>query len=281
MTTTAPPAPTGAPGAAAAPGTTGRPARRRSASAASAVATVLGELLVTLGVLLLLFTAWQLWWTDVVADRAQAQTTAALVEGWSAPTSVGTSGPGAGPTSAPPPAQTDPGPGEAFAVVHVPRFGPDWQPRPLVEGTGVEELQEGVGHYPGTALPGEVGNVAVAGHRNTYGRPFHEIAELRVGDPVVLETAQGWFVYRATTHEVVRPDQVQVVAPVPGRPDAVPTERLLTMTACHPIASARERYVQHAVLDRFVPRSAGAPAELAGRTAAGGTGAATDGGGAA
>ncbi|WP_299036832.1 class E sortase [uncultured Pseudokineococcus sp.] len=229
----------------------------RPAPAAAVAASLLGELLVTAGAVLLLFTAWQLWWTDVVAERAQAATTAELAEDWLS------AGSAAVLASAEPPALEEPAPGAAFAVVHVPRFGQDWQPRPVVEGVGASDLEAGVGHYPGTALPGEVGNVALAGHRNTYGRPFHQVAELRPGDPVVLETAEGWFVYRATTSEVVRPEQVEVVAPVPGRPGAVPVERVLTLTACHPIASARERYVAHASFDRFVPRERGAPAELA------------------
>ncbi|WP_298805026.1 class E sortase [uncultured Pseudokineococcus sp.] len=235
-------------------------------SVPAVVAALLGELLVTAGVLVLLFTAWQLWWTDVVAGREQAVTTATLVDDWRS-LADGRPAPPVAAASAVPPALADPAPGAPFALVHVPRFGPDWDPRPVVEGTSVDDLQAGVGHYPGTALPGEVGNVALAGHRNTYGRPFHEIAELRPGDPVVLETAEGWFVYRATTAEVVPPSRVEVVAPVPGDPSAVPVERLLTMTACHPIGSARERYVQHAALDRFVPRAVGAPAELAGGAA--------------
>jgi len=260
----------GAGGSAARPG-----ASSPGASPAVVAASLLGELLVTAGAVLLLFTAWQLWWTDVVADREQAATTASLSADWLGAGSASRSdGAGGAPVPAEPPDLPAPAGGEAFAVVHVPRFGPDWQPRPVVEGTSTADLEAGVGHYPGTALPGEVGNVALAGHRNTYGRPFHEIAELRPGDAVVLETAEGWFVYRTTTAEVVPPSQVDVVAPVPGRPGDVPVERLLTMTACHPIASARERYVQHAAFDRFVPRAAGAPAELALPAAPAGAGAA-------
>ena len=274
-TTTAPPTPPTAPSVEPdrEPGRrAGRRPGRRAGRALAAATSVLGELLLTAGALLLLFVAWQLWWTDVVADREQAVVTAALQEGWAAAPAApaAPADPAADPAaaSAPPPALAAPAEGEAFGVVHVPRFGADWQPRPVVEGTSADDLEAGVGHYPGTALPGEVGNVALAGHRNTYGRPFHEIAALEPGDPVVVETAEGWFVYRATTAEVVRPRDVDVVAPVPGDPTAVPTERLLTLTACHPVGSARERYVQHAALDRFVPRAAGVPPELAGTAGA-------------
>ncbi len=133
--------------------------------------------------------------------------------------------------------------------MHVPRFGTGYQPRPVLEGTSQTLLEDGVGHYPGTALPGAVGNVALAGHRVTYGKPFNQVAELVTGDAVVLETEEAWFTYRVTTSEIVGPRDVDVIAPVPGDPTAVPTERMLTLTTCHPMFSARERYVVHAVLD--------------------------------
>ncbi|MFP5347608.1 MAG: class E sortase, partial [Actinomycetes bacterium] len=155
-----------------------------------------------------------------------------------------------------------PGAGAAFAILHVPRFGADYQ-RPILQGTSLDLLARGVGHYPSSALPGEVGNFALAGHRVTYGRPFHDIAELRQGDQIIVETADAWYVYRMRSNLVVTPNRVDVVDPVPEEPDAEPTERLLTMTACHPMYSARERFVVHAVLDHWQPKSAGPPAELA------------------
>ncbi len=223
----------------------------------------LGELLITVGVLLLLFIAWQLWWTDVRADAAQEQRTDALQQEWGdlvpddlppdpeVPADVGD-----------PPALSAPDAGEAFAIVHVPRFGDGYQPRPVLEGTSQTLLEDGVGHYPETALPGAVGNVGIAGHRVTYGKPFNQVAELVAGDAVVLETEDAWFTYRVTTSEIVDPRDVEVIAPVPGDPTAVPTERMLTLTTCHPMFSARERYVVHAVLDAWQPRSAGQPASL-------------------
>ena len=233
----------------------------RAGTALRTATGVLGELLITLGVLLLLFVAWQLWWTDVRADVAQGRTTDRLQQDWGgfAPDEL----PDAPADPGEPPALAQPDAGEAFAIVHVPRFGEGFQPRPVLEGTGLDLLQDGVGHYPGTALPGAVGNVALAGHRVTYGKPFNQVAELVEGDAVVLETAQAWFTYRVTTHEVVTPQDVDVIAPVPGNPTAAPTQRMLTLTTCHPMFSARERYVVHAVLDGWQPRSAGVPVALA------------------
>ena len=159
-------------------------------------------------------------------------------------------------------APAEPAPAErtAFAVVTIARFGAGWQ-RPVVEGTDHDALQQGVGHEPGTALPGRVGNFATAGHRVTYGRPYHRIADLVPGDPIVVETRAGWSVYRYVRHRIVGPAQTEVVAAVPDRPGRTATGAWMTLIACHPPFSARERYVGYALLDRFVPRAAGPPPE--------------------
>lgn len=210
-----------------------------------------GEVLLTLGALLLLFAAWQLWWTDVVADREQAGIVRTLEESFARE-----------PASAPVPVDGLPeaiGEDGAFAVVRVPRFGADWA-RPVIEGTGRDVLALGVGHYAGTAGPGQVGNFALAGHRTTYGRPFHDVDRLVDGDRVVIETAATVHVYEVTSREVVRPRDVEVIAPVPGDPGAAPTEAAITLTSCHPKFSATERYVVHGRLVESVPRAEWDPA---------------------
>jgi sortase A len=221
----------------------------------------LGELLITLGLVLLLFLVWQLWWTDVAAGRTQTQETRDLRQSW-APTPA-PSAPAATPSPSPSatPRVVDVAPlklhaGKAFALLHVPRFGHDYV-RPVIEGVDVDVLDRGVGHYPDSADPGAVGNFAVAGHRVTYGKPFNRIAELRPGDPVVVETAKAWFVYRVVSHVVVTPEHVEVIAPVPQHPGAKPTRRMMTMTACHPQFSARERYVVFSELETSVPKTPG------------------------
>ena len=210
-----------------------------------------GELLITLGVLLLLFAAWQLWWTDVVADRAQAQIVQTLEDdfahGGAAP--VGANG-------IPAAIGTD----GAFAVVRIPRFGADYA-RPVIEGTERPVLALGVGHYVGTAGPGQVGNFAVAGHRTTYGRPFHDVDRLVDGDRVVVETAGDVYVYEVTSSEIVRPSDIGVIGPVPGEPGGTPTEALLTMTSCHPKYSATERFVVHGRLVESIPRAQWVPSD--------------------
>lgn len=213
---------------------------------------VLGELLITAGLVILLFVAWQLWWTDVTANRTQSATVERLTEDFREP--------GPGPDASPTPA--DPAlDGDAFALLRIPRLGEDWV-KPVLRGTGTETLREGLGHYDDTAAPGEVGNFAVAGHRTTWGRPLHDIERLRAGDRVVVETSAGWSVYDVASHEIVAPTDVAVIAPVPDDPGATPKAAWLTLTTCHPKYSATQRYIVHARLDRSYPRADGPPKDL-------------------
>jgi sortase A len=211
-----------------------------------------GDLFVTAGLLLLLFVGWQLWWTDVTANRVQDDTVSTLTRDFA-------SGPrgGSGPAATETPAKVPFG--KAFAIVRVPRFGADYA-RPVLEGTSRDILMDGVGHYTETASPGAVGNFAIAGHRTTYGRPFHDIDTLRPGDKVVVETKTAFHVYVVKRHVIVAPTDVDVIAPVPEQPGKKPTQRWLTMTACHPKYSAAERYIVFAELDRSYPRAQGLPA---------------------
>lgn len=224
---------------------------------------VLGESLLTLGVLLGLFAVWQLWWTDVVAARGQAEVVAGL--GWADVDLDDDDGVVPTPHTdlADAPVLPEPQQATTFATLLVPRWGADYE-RPVSQGvdrsTVLDEL--GIGHYPGTAMPGDVGNVALAGHRVTYGKPFNQVEELRTGDALVIRTEAAWYVYRVTTTSVVPPEEVSVIAPVPGDPVARPTERLLTLTTCHPMFSARERFIVHGALERWQPASAGTPTEL-------------------
>src|SRR5690625_6784347 len=103
--------------------------------------------------------------------------------------------------------------------MHIPRFGQDYV-RNISEGVELEPVlnRMGIGHYPETALPGEVGNFSMAGHRTTYGKPFNQVAELEVGDPLIIQTPDVWYVYRVTQDHIVFPYQVEVIAPVPNHP---------------------------------------------------------------
>ncbi|MGY2083262.1 class E sortase [Blastococcus sp. SYSU DS0539] len=138
--------------------------------------------------------------------------------------------------------------GDAFGVLRIPRLGEDYA-RVILEGTTEGELSQGPGHYAGTAMPGEPGNVALAGHRVGKGSPFLELDLMQPGDPIVVETADTWFVYRVlgdratgdlTTdpsgipgRQIVSPADVSVIAPTPNQAAAGPTGSYLTLTTCH------------------------------------------------
>ena len=211
---------------------------------------VVGELLITAGLVVALFLAWQLWWTDVAAGSAQDDAVARLEQSFEDPTVRPTPGTPTGTPGTPSATRASVAPtlGEATAIIRIPRFGKDYA-KPVYEGTEREVLDRGVGHYVSSAQPGELGNYALAGHRVTYGRPFNRIAELRPGDRIDIQTAAGHVVYIVQDSQVVTPDRGEVIAPVPGRPGARPTQAWLTMTSCHPEYSARERYVVHALLE--------------------------------
>ena len=218
-----------------------------------AVVRGIGELLVTGGLVVLLFVVYELFVTDLLNRQRQDDLNQQVHAQWEAAAPVVPSGNAA------------PIPLDAVAVLHVPRLGADYQ-RVVLEGTGHSQLKEGPGHYTGTALPGQPGNVAIAGHRTTYGSPFRDLDLLRPGDPIVVETADSWFVYRVlgdpgsgdfgadpsgiSGREIVDPADVQVINPTPdAAADAPASGSYLTLTTCHPRFSARQRLIVHAALD--------------------------------
>jgi sortase A len=214
---------------------------------------VIGELLITAGVVVLLFVAYQLVWTNVQADRAASERVDKLEHSW---TSREPSTP-----EFDTPLQT----GEAFAILRIPRLGAHYQV-PIVEGVSLDDLATGVGHYPQTALPGEVGNFSVAGHRATNGEPFAYLDQLQKGDPVIVETGTTWYTYQVTDESIVQPTQVDVILPVPGKPGVEPTQRLMTLTTCNPRWASYQRLIFHARLIDQMPKDEGRPTALGGET---------------
>jgi sortase A len=200
-----------------------------------------GRVLITGGVLILLFVVYQLWGTGIREAQAQNRLEDSfeerLADDAPAPTTTTTTVRGD-----PPPPSTlppiDPVPeGEATARIRIPVIGVD---KIVVEGVALADLKKGPGHYPETPLPGQEGNAAIAGHRTTYGAPFNRIDELVAGDEILVETVQGEFRYLVREQLIVSPTQVEVL-------DDKGDDRL-TLTACHPKYSARQRIVVVAVL---------------------------------
>lgn len=229
----------------------------------------LGQTLITLGLIVLLFVVYELWITDIMTNERQEDLTEELREDWETeqddPTVSGPDLPSGPATEIPL--------GEGFAFIRIPSFGADFV-KVVIEGTTAAALEQGPGHYVESALPGELGNFAVAGHRVGKGSPFLDLDLLLPGDAIVIETAQMWFTYRVLGDpvtgdfgtdpsgipgmEIVAPTDVEVVNPIPGVADTAvtPTEAYLTLTTCHPKFSAQQRLIVHAQLDGpGLPRS--------------------------
>ncbi|WP_350348334.1 class E sortase [Agromyces sp. G08B096] len=246
---------------------TARPRRRVS------VVGVLGELLLTAGVLILLFLGWQLWWNDAIMAGQQSDAASDRSTSWAEQDRAEHGDPAATPPPADPGEpvvdQTKYGNGDAFAVMYVPRFNAEGtfdSVRNIAEGTGLDVLNSfslGVGHYPGTAMPGAVGNFAIAAHRSAYGGGMHEIEQLQLGDAIYIQTKDGWYTYRFRDFEYVTPETVDVLAPVPHHPDLQPTDRIITLTSCNPLYSTAERIIAYGVLESWQPGAANPPAEIA------------------
>jgi sortase A len=238
-----------------------------------------GELAVTLGLVTVLLATYELWWTNRTAEANAAQTVSALEHQWDAqaqrqaqqqaqaPSStpgptVGASPSGTTPATAPASGTGGWGGGggmgidsmardlTAFAVIRIPTLGLVF---PVAEGVDkYAVLNHGyIGHYPGTAMPGQLGNFAVAGHRNTHGQPFRYLDRIRVGDAVIVEVA-GWdYVYQVDSIlPETEPSDGTVVLPEPYSTDH-PSDRYgyrtpghyITLTTCTPAFTSLYRMV--------------------------------------
>jgi len=128
-----------------------------------------------------------------------------------------------------------------FAELRIPRFGTDWK-WAVVEGTGAAALELGPGHYPGTPMPGQEGNVAIAAHRAGHGDPFIDFDDLRDGDPVEITQGDTTWVYRIVEEPWIVAHHV--LDPLPGRK--------LTLTTCWPKYGSAKRLIAVAELDHVV-----------------------------
>lgn len=240
-----------------------------------------GEVVLTLGVLLLLFAVYEVVVTGWESGAAQSAAAAQLDRDWQRPQPAAAAG-------VVPPA---PPAGQPELRMYIPALGSDWI-RTVLEGVDQDVLAKGPGHYPGAALPGSVGNVAIAGHRVGHGAPFDAAGDLRSCDAIVLETRTTWFVYRllpfseeradwartaarrpecrgvapltgayadVVGREIVAPTATQVIAPVADHPGARAALQMLTITTCHPRFSAHQRMILHAVLSAAYTKADLAP----------------------
>ncbi|MFE7191192.1 class E sortase [Kitasatospora sp. NPDC057541] len=234
---------------------------RPKESVAVVLARFLGELCITLGLVMLLFVSYQLWWTNVQADAAADGARSQLEEQFDAAAPA----PAAG-QPAPDPAKPETfEPGKGFAIIHLPKLG---QKFPIAEGTAKGAvLDKGlVGHYTGTGMPADkAGNFALAAHRNTHGEPFRRINQLGKGDKIVVETATAYYTYEVTGGiPETPPSNVSVIKPVPNGAGYSGAGRYITLTTCTPEFSSKYRLIVFGKMIEERPRTQGKPAALTG-----------------
>lgn len=198
-----------------------------------------GLLMVWAGILVLAFAGYQVWFTDLVQQHSQSQLATRVNSFIPVDASLPTGPPATATTSTATPAT-----GNWLGTISAPTIGLS---QVILQGTGLDQLRLGPGHYPATPLPGEAGNVAIAGHRTTWGHPFRHLDQLHVGDPVIVTTVQGRFLYRVTRSFVVDPTDTSVIQPS--------TTNEITLTTCNPPYSAATRLVIRAVLTHSDLRS--------------------------
>jgi sortase A len=218
---------------------------------------VMGELFITFGVVMFLFVAYQLWWTNVRAHAYTAGTDSNLEKKW------GSSSSASGQDSGGPFPQ-----GQTFAIIYIPKLDVE---APIAEGTDKATiLDKGeVGHYNGaleTAFPWDsTGNFALAGHRNTHGEPFRYINKLAPGDQVIVETAHDYYTYKITsTLPQTDPSNVSVIQQIPPQSGFNKPGRYITLTTCTPEFTSTYRLIVWGVMTDIRPRSEGKPAALNG-----------------
>ncbi|GAA1755740.1 class E sortase [Luedemannella helvata] len=209
----------------------------------------LGELLITAGLVLLLFAAYEIWGKAVIVQQHQDDLDKQLAQLWGDPTP--------GPSASPAPKAGAAPPGWAIARLYIPKLNKHWV---VVEGVSLADIRYAPGHYPKSALPGQIGNFAVAGHRSPA--IFWDLDKMIADDEIVVETRSTFFTYRVTARSIVKPTDVDVVAPVPGDVGAKPEIAMLTITTCDPKWDNYHRLIVHAELQDSSPRSAGLPEAL-------------------
>nr|WP_245788762.1 class E sortase [Amycolatopsis marina] len=250
----------------------------QSAGFGRKAARTVAELLITVGLVMLLFVVYALYVTNWTSARLQQEASSELDKRWSQERQT----------------RSEPIDGKAFGRIYIPSFGADYR-FTIQQGVDAAALEVGPGHYKDTAMPGKLGNFGLAGHRVGKGAPFNDLDLLNSCDAIVIETADTFFVYRVLPMKqeiadwesgkkldrkctgvspldapydatfgrvIVTPDRRDAVSPVPYKPAGVLAKEshlpLLSLTTCHPWFSERERLIIHAVLTDQYEKTPGA-----------------------
>lgn len=208
-----------------------------------------GELMLTVGMVLLLFATYEVYGKVWEINAGQNQLDSQLDQQWAAPGSGGQTA-------------ADPLPGDAVARLHIPRLGKKWV---VVEGVSQRDIKKAPGRFPTSQMPGELGNFAMAGHRTPA--IWWDLDKMEDNDLVIVETRTAWLVYRVVVANlIIKPTAPgawgMVAGANPDRPGAKPTKKLLTMMTCNPKWDNYERLIVRAQLVKQRPKSAGNPPEL-------------------
>lgn len=235
-----------------------RAERAAKDSPAVILSRVIGEVFISVGVLMLLFVTYQLWWTNIRAHQQASGATHALQNQWDKDKSdqKTVDDRAAGAFS----------PGQGFAIMYIPKLDVK---APIAEGVSKHSvLDKGmIGHYTGamkTAMPWDKqGNFALAAHRNTHGEPFRYINKLVPGDKIVVETESTYYTYEMTSVlPSTSPSNVKVIQPVPPGSGFTKPGRYITLTTCTPEFTSTYRMIVWGKMVEERPRSQGKPAAL-------------------
>ena len=226
--------------------------RRRRRSWGGRVLTAIGVILLAAGLSCFGYVGYQLYGTNFSSQQAYEQGRDQLRQQWESGDVSADTGDDQGDSGdkgkknkkKDKPKKSKPVPGNAIALMSIPEIG--LKEIPILEGTTDQVLADGIGHYGNTALPGEVGNFAVAGHRITHGEPFRNLLEMDPGDEVIVETRDAIYTYEIDTvpkELTVNDTESWVLDPVPGESGVEPTEKLITLTTCQDLFHSPDRSV--------------------------------------
>lgn len=219
-----------------------------------------GTALITVGISLFGVLLYKFWWTNISSDRTAAQTRKELQSQWEGsaePATASDTPPSTIALSDIKPMET-PQEDEAFALLYIPRLIDDAWGVPILEGVKQKQLGAGIGHYPGSALPGNEGNFSLFGHRTAFGEPLVHIEQLVKGDEIIVRTADYWFVYILQMDRIVEPSALGVTSNAPLtelQPDPNSPYHAITLITCEPRWSDAKRWVWWGTLSAVYPAS--------------------------
>jgi sortase A len=201
---------------------------------------------------------YQLWISNYFSDNAANDARKELLLSWNRPTTntLKSSTPVTSSTATEPQLVALDTNQKPFALIYIPRIKEDVWGLPIFEGVDSKQLNSGIGHYPQSASLGEEGNFSLFGHRTSNGQPLSHIQKLRIGDQVIVETKDSWFVYRLKFDQIVKPKALWVTSservPELGITESDPYN-VITLITCEPRYSTSKRWVWWGVLESVLP----------------------------